>query len=679
MTCTTCGRENPPHLTFCQECGQRLGPRIAPPTPPIGLGVEPDMADARPPRVQTALGAGPPPAPGHAKLGATALVPNSPAARLDATIANDRPPDFGLHLPPAVAAQAPAVAGGPRRCRICDTANGPNLRYCTSCGSTLDAPGAVPSPAPAGGTLQQPAAPRLIEPAPVAVPVPVQAQGGPIAPAPAPFGGAPAPIAPMRVVELGGAARGEGAPQQRTCTRCRGVVDGNAQFCKFCGAPLGEIPRDASAAPSPPGNAGAYAPNAGAYAPPPAPAHAPAANVAPVQVLSPAPAAPYGAPPPPQQAPQASYAPAPPPAAPQPQANATPAHVPSHAQPQLASHAPTPPPPAAAPPPLAAPPLPARRPGSIPPPLPGQALSPVDRPTNGPPAGRGSSPSYAPPPAQPPPAVGPAPNPNGASAPAPAVKVTRGRLVVIAKSGADGPSYPIGDTMDVGRQEGQVIVAEDPYLSPRHVRIAWRNERFYLRDLGSTNGVFLRLVAARDASSKAKRADDASGEVTVPLQDQDLILVGQQVLRFELVKDGEAGFGPATEHGTLLFGSPAAPRYARLGQRTVEGVTRDVYYVRKMETVLGRESGDVVFTEDPFLSRRHAAVRVLGPNGQPIASGTKPPPHDQLSFALVDLGSSNGTFLKIRNEVELVPGDHFRVGQQLFRVDWDAQPSAASR
>lgn len=257
--------------------------------------------------------------------------------------------------------------------------------------------------------------------------------------------------------------------------------------------------------------------------------------------------------------------------------------------------------------------------------------------------------------------------------------MTRGRLVVIAKSGADGPSYPIGDTMDVGRQEGQVIVAEDPYLSPRHVRIAWRNERFYLRDLGSTNGVFLRLVAARDASSKAKRADDASGEVTVPLQDQDLILVGQQVLRFELVKDGEAGFGPATEHGTLLFGSPAAPRYARLGQRTVEGVTRDVYYVRKMETVLGRESGDVVFTEDPFLSRRHAAVRVLGPNGQPIASGTKPPPHDQLSFALVDLGSSNGTFLKIRNEVELVPGDHFRVGQQLFRVDWDAQPSAASR
>lgn len=675
MTCTTCGRENPPHLTFCQECGQRLGPRIAPPTPPIGLGLEADTSEVKPGRVQTALGAAVPPPQGG--LGATALVQNSPAAMLGATIANNKPPDFGVHPPPAPAGPpmtaAPAAAGGARRCRVCDTPNGPSLRYCTSCGSTLDAPGAAPPQAPTNATLGQPA-PRLVEPAPVPMPV---AQPGPIAPAPAPFGGSPAPIAPMRVVDLGTGGRADdrspgGVP--RTCTRCRGVVDGNAQFCKFCGAPLAEAvaPRDASMAP-------AQAPHA-------TPAHVPAQNVAPVQVLSPAQSSPpapqvaaYGPPPAQPQPAAAPYGPppAPPygmPPPPQPQQpHATPPHVPSHA--------PTPPPPQAAAPPLPPAMPPAKRPGSIPPPLPPQPPPTIENRANGPAPAAPSplrGPSYAPPPAQPPPAVGPAPNPS-ASPPAPAKdaapappKVTRGRLVVIAKSGADGPSYPIGDTMDVGRQEGQVIVGEDPYLSPRHVRIAWRNDRFYLRDLGSTNGVFLRLVAARDTSSKR---GDPSGEVVVPLQDQDLILVGQQVLRFELVKDGEAGFGPATEHGTLLFGSPAAPRYARLGQRTVEGVTRDVYYVRKVETVLGRESGDVVFTEDPFLSRRHAAIRVLGPNGQPIATGTKAPPIDQLSFVLVDMGSSNGTFLKIRNEVELVPGDHFRVGQQLFRVDWDAQPS----
>ena len=55
--------------------------------------------------------------------------------------------------------------------------------------------------------------------------------------------------------------------------------------------------------------------------------------------------------------------------------------------------------------------------------------------------------------------------------------------------------------------------------------------------------------------------------------------------------------------------------------------------------------------------------------GQAIASGAKPPADPR--FALVDLGSSNGSFLRIRNEIELVRGDHFRVGQQLFRVDLD--------
>src|SRR6185369_8776555 len=137
------------------------------------------------------------------------------------------------------------------------------------------------------------------------------------------------------------------------------------------------------------------------------------------------------------------------------------------------------------------------------------------------------------------------------------------------------------------------------YLSPRHVRIHFNAGKLILRDLGSTNGVYLRLSPTRDMN--ARRGGD-SAEISVPLIDSDLILVGQQVLRFETLKDGDGGLGPAQEHGTLLFGSPATPGYARLCQRTVEGITRDVYYIRKVETVLGRESGDVVFTEDPFLS-----------------------------------------------------------------------------
>jgi len=197
-----------------------------------------------------------------------------------------------------------------------------------------------------------------------------------------------------------------------------------------------------------------------------------------------------------------------------------------------------------------------------------------------------------------------------------------------------------------------VVVPEDPYLSPRHVRILWNNGKLVLRDLGSTNGVYLRLAASRDTSVRREGA-----EVAVPLIDQDMLLVGQQVLRFDVLKEGEGGLGPAAEHGTLLFGSPAAPRYARLCQRTVEGIARDVYYIRKVETVLGRESGDVVFTEDPFLSPVHANFL-----------------YAQNQLLVRDEGSLNGVYVRIAGSAELVPGGTILLGEQVLTIEQAQQP-----
>ena len=104
--------------------------------------------------------------------------------------------------------------------------------------------------------------------------------------------------------------------------------------------------------------------------------------------------------------------------------------------------------------------------------------------------------------------------------------------------------------------------------------------------------------------------------------DQDLFLVGQQVLKFEVVNDAEEGFGPASENGTLFFGiRRTALRASR--QRTVEGVVRDVYHLQKAETMIGREVGDSVFTEDPFFRAgmpRFRAGRRLGVKGSSAAS-----------------------------------------------------------
>jgi len=71
------------------------------------------------------------------------------------------------------------------------------------------------------------------------------------------------------------------------------------------------------------------------------------------------------------------------------------------------------------------------------------------------------------------------------------------------------------------------------------------------------------------------------------------------------------------------------------------------------ETVLiGREAADVVYADDPHLSRRHAEIRVVGGHA-----------------AVVDLGSSNGTYVRVRAEAVLASGAQIRVGQQRLRVE----------
>jgi pSer/pThr/pTyr-binding forkhead associated (FHA) protein len=213
--------------------------------------------------------------------------------------------------------------------------------------------------------------------------------------------------------------------------------------------------------------------------------------------------------------------------------------------------------------------------------------------------------------------------------------------VVITQDGTPGRDYELSeDQVDIGREEGTIILQNDPYVSPRHARFRLQNGRFFVRDLSSLNGVYLRIRGPEK------------------LQHGDLVLIGLEVLRFEFVTDAEKNLGPAVERGTQLFGSPATTRHARLCQRTVEGITRDIYSLTRDETVIGRESGDVVFTSDPFMSRQHAAI-----NRNPTDK----------SFSIRDLGSSNGTYVAIRGEAALQPGDHVRIGQHLFRLEVDSQ------
>ena len=81
---------------------------------------------------------------------------------------------------------------------------------------------------------------------------------------------------------------------------------------------------------------------------------------------------------------------------------------------------------------------------------------------------------------------------------------------------------------------------------------------------------------------------------------------------------------------------------------------RDVYHLYKDETVIGRETADIVFSADPFLSRRHAVIRQDGEH-----------------WTLTDAGSSNGTRhngnrITPTAPVRLTDGDEIGIGPVTF-------------
>lgn len=73
-----------------------------------------------------------------------------------------------------------------------------------------------------------------------------------------------------------------------------------------------------------------------------------------------------------------------------------------------------------------------------------------------------------------------------------------GRVALIIGREQDGSAFPlIGDHMILGRERGDILFPEDGYVSGTHARIACRGGRFFLGDLNSSNGTFLRIRGER--------------------------------------------------------------------------------------------------------------------------------------------------------------------------------------
>jgi pSer/pThr/pTyr-binding forkhead associated (FHA) protein len=185
-----------------------------------------------------------------------------------------------------------------------------------------------------------------------------------------------------------------------------------------------------------------------------------------------------------------------------------------------------------------------------------------------------------------------------------------------------------GERLEVGREVGPPW-DDDAYLDPRHASISVTNEGLVIEDNDSLNGVFVKL----------------SGRVEV--QDGDLFRVGQELLLYEDLPEPTP-----TDDGTERMGSPNPGYWGRLSILVDPDAASSAFPIEGEGTMIGREHGDITFPQDGYVSGKHC--RVVG---------------DDTGVYMEDLGSSNGTYMRVRSGVTLPFGSLVLIGQKLFQVE----------
>jgi class 3 adenylate cyclase/pSer/pThr/pTyr-binding forkhead associated (FHA) protein len=214
---------------------------------------------------------------------------------------------------------------------------------------------------------------------------------------------------------------------------------------------------------------------------------------------------------------------------------------------------------------------------------------------------------------------------KGKKVKAPVSAAAKQFVLVEEKPGGElGRSYPLVEgRLLVGREKGDLLIDDDSMISAEHALFTNLGGALYVEDVGSTHGVFVRLREPFD------------------LQDGNTILMGREVFRFHLTAD-------ALKSTAAPGQSPVLAHLITMAEGEESG---QKYPLRRGETILGRMQGDITFPENMHMSRRHARIKI------------------HASYAvLTDLGSTNGTFARIRGKHLLDVDDRVMFGRQVLRV-----------
>ncbi len=206
--------------------------------------------------------------------------------------------------------------------------------------------------------------------------------------------------------------------------------------------------------------------------------------------------------------------------------------------------------------------------------------------------------------------VPPAPYGRG-EAPVPIMPV---RLVMLGPRGetVDERTVEVGAYFDVGRQPHEPW-AEDRRMEPHHARMFPAAGGIVVDDFGRPSGVYTKISD------------------TIVIEDGDEFKVGQARLALQ------------------RFAGPGS-----WGQLTLvrhDSSTPETYPLLRDEIIIGREEGDIVLPNDTFVSGDHCRF---------IREGN--------AVYLEDLGSSNGTYIRVRAGQCVAFGGLLLVGHTQFKV-----------
>ncbi len=210
----------------------------------------------------------------------------------------------------------------------------------------------------------------------------------------------------------------------------------------------------------------------------------------------------------------------------------------------------------------------------------------------------------------------------------------RAKLILIAGEGLEGLSYHLNSTKHVaGRESGVILFPDDEYLDDEHATFFYKSNKLYLRDEDSLNGTFLQI----------------DSEDTRTLNDGEEFIVGRQRFRVEYL---DCSDDHVMDDGTMMYVSPVKGYRFRL-LHIVEGRKPAAAFCNADNSLtIGREGADVLFANDRHISRNHARVEWKDDR-----------------VVITDLGSKNGTFVRLDDIESLQHGDYVFMGSELVRIE----------